>query len=202
MTWRRSWSTAGAFSVVFARSTRTLTGSEWRGTYSGVTSVDAAIAENIFGRPVRCSAVRSGLLPTEPSIASRSRSACPLWRAVSSIMCSRIQRRENVPPVRRSVAADLMSRSPPISTTAARLRAEPRRTAPADHRARHPPWSASPSRGQHRTGALAHGSSSGRPWNLTWNQSSSTKGQVLQHAAERDRGQRDRTRRAVRSTGR
>ena len=55
------------------------------------------------GGPVR-------LLAAVPSIASRSRSACPACRAVSSIMWSSTQRRSHVLPVPRGVPTDSWSR--------------------------------------------------------------------------------------------
>ena len=60
------------------------------------------------GAPVEGTGDRPGLTstqlgrysPTVPSIASRSRSACPAWRAVSSSMWIRIQRRSQCDPSR------------------------------------------------------------------------------------------------------
>ena len=78
-------------------------------------------------------ATRSGYSPVCPSMASRSKSAWPLWRAYSSIMCTRIQRSDTGSPLGRRRLASVASESvfaagcaevasPNASLSAARLR--------------------------------------------------------------------------------
>jgi Glyoxalase/Bleomycin resistance protein/Dioxygenase superfamily len=100
------------------------------GSTSGTTSSRASAASRSSStiRQVTrssCSSPRRadrGHSPVTPSMFSRIRSAWPLWRAVSSIMCSMIQRRLNGSPLRDGFAAT-RSRSP-ASAIAARLRSQ------------------------------------------------------------------------------
>jgi ABC-type transport system involved in cytochrome c biogenesis ATPase subunit len=65
-------------------------------TYSGGMRRKLDLAMTLVGRPGRAGPLTLGPAqrPAEPSMASRSRSACPLWRAYSSTRCCHIHRTE------------------------------------------------------------------------------------------------------------
>ena len=138
--------------------------------------------------------------PVAPSIDSRIRSACPLWRAYSSIMCTRIQRRLRPSPVswRRRIA---------ISSSDAAARSPGRRPPRTGRTARAAPRAASRTalcQSQSSSASQSTSSNGGCrrcPSRKTCRTTSPRLGQVLEHPAEGHRRRRQRGVRAARRRG-